>query len=108
MELVLLLVWFGSAVWVFADASSRGLVRGEGFLDMGPTGWAFAVLLLWLVTFPLYLSTRSRDIGQRRAPTATVGTVPTTPPAGWYDDPSQQGRMRWWDGVAWSDHTHTP
>ncbi len=23
------------------------------------------------------------------------------PPAGWYDDPQQPGRLRWWDGSAW-------
>ena len=25
------------------------------------------------------------------------------PAAGWYDDPSQPGRQRWWDGAAWHD-----
>ncbi|KQQ65682.1 DUF2510 domain-containing protein [Microbacterium sp. Leaf320] len=28
-----------------------------------------------------------------------------TTPAGWYDDGS--GRQRWWDGVAWTEHTVT-
>ncbi|MCD7101384.1 DUF2510 domain-containing protein [Pseudoclavibacter sp. 13-3] len=30
---------------------------------------------------------------------------PTTPPANWYPDPSQTGRLRWWDGTQWTDHT---
>lgn len=25
--------------------------------------------------------------------------------AGWYDDPTDPGAMRWWDGVAWSTST---
>jgi TM2 domain-containing membrane protein YozV len=25
------------------------------------------------------------------------------PNAGWYDDPEQQGRQRWWDGDQWSE-----
>jgi hypothetical protein len=26
------------------------------------------------------------------------------PPAGWYSDPGDPGRMRWWGGQAWTDH----
>jgi hypothetical protein len=28
------------------------------------------------------------------------------PSEGWYDDPHDSGRLRWWDGSAWSEHTH--
>src|SRR5690606_11947089 len=27
-----------------------------------------------------------------------------TPPAGWYVDLDDPGRLRWWDGRHWSDH----
>ncbi|TXK17340.1 DUF2510 domain-containing protein [Homoserinibacter sp. GY 40078] len=26
-------------------------------------------------------------------------------PAGWYEDPSDGSRVRWWNGIAWTDHT---
>src|SRR6218665_1822524 len=26
-------------------------------------------------------------------------------PAGWYEDPSDSSQVRWWNGIAWTDHT---
>lgn len=26
-------------------------------------------------------------------------------PAGWYEDPSDASQVRWWNGIAWTDHT---
>ncbi|MFB9749515.1 DUF2510 domain-containing protein, partial [Leifsonia shinshuensis] len=28
----------------------------------------------------------------------------TTPDAGWYTDPGDTQRVRWWDGAAWTGH----
>lgn len=28
-----------------------------------------------------------------------------TPPAGWYPDPQDGARQRYWDGTAWTEHT---
>ena len=33
---------------------------------------------------------------------------PPPPPAGWYPDPWQPGRSRWFDGRAWTPHTDPP
>jgi hypothetical protein len=30
---------------------------------------------------------------------------PAAPAAGWYPDPADPTRHRWWDGTAWTDHT---
>lgn len=30
------------------------------------------------------------------------------PAAGWFADPHDPSRLRWWDGVAWTKHVHPP
>ncbi len=36
--------------------------------------------------------------------TAESQLAPSTPPPGWYPDPSGAGQ-RYWDGTAWTEHT---
>ncbi|GAC1374488.1 MAG: hypothetical protein NVSMB43_13060 [Pseudarthrobacter sp.] len=38
---------------------------------------------------------------------STSGNIPAAP-AGWYADPAGTGRLRWWDGSAWTDQFSTP
>jgi hypothetical protein len=61
VESLILLIILGTSIWVFFDARSIGVKKGQvkGIADMGPTGWFFACLLLWIIAFPLYLSKRS-------------------------------------------------
>lgn len=62
MGLVMFLVVLSTAIWVVIDASSigmrKGLVLGVG--NMGPWGWFFSTLLLWIVAFPMYLHYRGK------------------------------------------------
>lgn len=55
------LLVIGTSFWVFFDAKTIGIKRGQvkGVADMGPGGWFLACLLLWIISFPLYLSKRS-------------------------------------------------
>ena len=58
-----LFVWLliiGSSIWVVVDAKSTGVKSGQikGLGNMGPWGWFFACLLLWILGFPLYLAKR--------------------------------------------------
>jgi hypothetical protein len=50
-----------TSIWVAVDASNigarRGLIKGLG--DMGPAGWFFCCLLVWIVGVPVYLAKRS-------------------------------------------------
>jgi uncharacterized RDD family membrane protein YckC len=45
--------------------------------------------------------------GQQAPPPPPQPPVPVGggQPAGWYDDPQRQARLRWWDGTNWTSHT---
>lgn len=61
MDLIIGLIVLGTSIWVAVDASSIGVKKGQikGIANMGPAGWFFVCLLLWIVGFPVYLSKRS-------------------------------------------------
>ena len=100
MEYVIVLVVLGTSLWVLADASILGARKGllastlprqsehgpppsGGLADMGPAGWFFVCLLLWIVGFPMYLVTRPRYVKLRKLATssAPAQTIAGTPPA---------------------------
>jgi hypothetical protein len=35
-------------------------------------------------------------------------STPTIAPIGWYPDPADSSRLRWWDGLRWTDRTEQP
>ena len=39
-------------------------------------------------------------------PPPSVPAAPAVPVAGWYEDPAGSGRLRYWDGAAWTEHLH--
>jgi hypothetical protein len=51
----------GTSIWVLCDAKAIGVKKGQvkGIANMGPWGWFFACLLLWIICFPWYLVKRS-------------------------------------------------
>lgn len=66
---VIWLIIPGTAIWVYFDAKSIGVKKGQlrGLADMGPAGWFFACLLVWIIGFPLYLAKRSDYKGINQA-----------------------------------------
>lgn len=62
MDLFFILFIVGSSIWVYFDAKNIGVKKGQlkGLLDMGPVGWFFVTLLLWIVGFPAWLATRGK------------------------------------------------
>jgi hypothetical protein len=70
-ELLIILVFVGTSLWVLADASRIGArsgllaakaKTGSVSADYGPGGWFALCLLLWIIAFPVYLSKRSKII----------------------------------------------
>jgi len=60
MDTYILLLVAVTSIWVFVDAKKIGVKKGQvkGLADLGPAGWLFACLLLWIVAFPLYIIKR--------------------------------------------------
>jgi hypothetical protein len=57
---ILPFIIIATSLWVLFDARSIGFKRGQvkGLFSMGPWGWFFGSLLLWIVCFPAYLLKR--------------------------------------------------
>ena len=62
MDTMILLVILGTSVWVLFDARSIGVKKGmvKGLANMGPWGWFFVPLFLWIVGFPAHLAMRGK------------------------------------------------
>lgn len=60
MAVFIYIVVIATSLWVLIDAHTIGVKRGQppGFLGMGPWGWFFVCLLLWIIGFPMYLAKR--------------------------------------------------
>ncbi|MBL8946146.1 MAG: SHOCT domain-containing protein [Myxococcales bacterium] len=64
------LVVLATSIWMAVDASRLGYDKRDikGIAGMGPVGWFFCGLFLWIVAFPLYLIKRPElaAAGERR------------------------------------------
>jgi len=62
MENLVFFLILGTSIWMAFDASKIGYDKKDvgGIAGMGPVGWFFAGLLLWIVSFPLYLASRNK------------------------------------------------
>ncbi|HZZ92994.1 MAG TPA: SHOCT domain-containing protein [Usitatibacter sp.] len=79
---LLWIVIFGTSLWVYFDAKSIGTRKGDltGLFNLGPAGWFWVSLLLWIVGFPAYLAKRGelkRAVVARQ--TQTASTTATEP-----------------------------
>lgn len=105
MSSVIALVVVGTTLWVAFDAKDRDW-SGYGFANR-PWKWVVGCLLLWIVAFPLYLARRNRagagTRGSSPAPRAAFAAASPMHPAGWYQDPFDELRVRYWDGANWGD-----
>ncbi len=70
---------FGTAICVLIDAKNIEVKKGlvSGFGNMGPWAWFFAVLLFWIVGFPVYLYYRGKYKLAIAATSAPVNSLPT-------------------------------
>ena len=69
MTIFIFIVVIATSIWVLIDAHILGVRKGvvKGLGDMGPFGWFFASLLLWIIAFPLYLGMRPKYVRAKNA-----------------------------------------
>jgi hypothetical protein len=62
MDNIMWIIILVSAIWVLFDAKNIGVKMGliPGMGNIGPWGWFFVTLLLWIVGFPMYLYYRGK------------------------------------------------
>jgi hypothetical protein len=87
------LVFIGTSVWVLVDAKTIGVKKSDkkALFNMGPTGWFFACLLLWIIAFPAYIAKRAE---YRRLSVAQSGEKQAMPPGPHTAESKKKGR--WW------------
>jgi hypothetical protein len=90
------IVVIGTSIWMAFDAKQIGYDKKDvkGMAGMGPAGWFFGGLLLWIVVFPLYLASRNKlkaaASGGASTPTDGTATMAETPKAA-MQQPADQG-----------------
>lgn len=62
MDGLILIVIVASSLFAFFESRSFRYRKQDiqGLAAMGPWGWLFACLFLWIIAFPLYLASREK------------------------------------------------
>jgi hypothetical protein len=96
MAAMIIVIVFGSSIWVAFDAASIG--AGKRSRTTGPVGWFLFCLLLWIIGFPVYLAKRSEIKAAAVASNVSVSTPvnagqvaqnSVASPPGWYPQIAQ-------------------
>ena len=77
-----LVVVIATSIWVLIDAKTIGVKKGqiEGMGNLGPWGWFFVCLLLWIIGFPFYLAKRPEFKRINAEPQGESQTAASTQP----------------------------
>lgn len=71
------LIIFVSSLWVLLDSREIGVKKGQvdKLGNLGPWGWFFSSLFLWIITFPFYLFKRNKfkEINKKHIDDKTSG-----------------------------------
>jgi hypothetical protein len=71
---------------------------------------AIPALIYWFSIRPKLIAVEAAAAAGRYGPgqltySGWEPSLPAPAPPGWHPDPSGQHRLRWWDGIRWSEHT---
>ena len=86
------LVIIATSIWVLIDAQTIGVKKGQiqGMGNMGPWGWFFVCLLLWIIGFPFYLAKR-QEFKRINAGSQEAGETAASKPTQEGTKPAQKG-----------------
>ena len=92
------LLVFVTSIWVFIDATNIGVKAEQipGVAGMGPGGWLFACLGIWIVAFPYYLSVRDeyKRINEQSRPLQPPPPTHPTQPQDFDDQLRKLARLK--------------
>jgi hypothetical protein len=100
--LVFAAIWVAAFVFWILKIIEVARIPEAQFRAVGTdkTLWVVVVVIAQVIGALIWQFAKRADV------LAAAGRVPNPPP-GWYPE-SATGAMRWWDGIAWTEHRHLP